>query len=145
MSYIDDIVRDDMDDWWDWHRRMEDDMKQFELDGMETTMRVEPQEDVVAGTFLQGHVYASYYELVRAFGQPLRGEGSKTRAEWSLVFTLPDEDAEEFVVATIYDWKQSDPVEDVSRWNIGGKEPRAVDVVTDYLNYVRDMESRLSA
>lgn len=138
------IVREDMDDWWGYQQQLEEEMRQLELEGMEVPVRVEPQEDheLTVGTFLQGHVYATYYELVRAFGDPLQGDGTKTRAEWALIFTLPDEDDEAIVVATVYDWKQYDTaVESVSMWNIGGKDPRAVEAVIDYLNYVRDMET----
>jgi hypothetical protein len=88
-------------------------------------------------TWLQGYVDASYYELHAAFGEPERHEGDKVRAEWVLVFS-------DDTIATIYDWKQYDaPVESVTRWNIGGRTPYAVERVREVLDetFMRLMES----
>ena len=142
---MDDFLRDDMDDWWAWHKQMEDEMRQLELEGLEgPKMKVEAAgERDITGTYFQGYIWASYYEMVKAFGEPLPGDGYKTRAEWALTFTVPtdDPDVTEEIIATVYDWKKSDqPVRDVKEWNIGGVASGAVDAVTDYLNYVRDME-----
>ena len=142
------FLQEDMDDWWAHQQQLESEMRQLELEGLEgPKMKVEAnRERDITGTFLQGYIWASYYELVKAFGEPLPGDGYKTRAEWVLTFTLPtdDPDGPEEIVATIYDWKKGEPVREVREWNIGGKGSGAVDAVTDYVNYVRDME-RMSA
>jgi membrane-bound lytic murein transglycosylase B len=159
----DDIVRDDMSDWWDEYQQRDAMRQQFDdetamynehgrmLNRMEEHyrrhgMKVEPQDtlDVISGTYLQGYVEATYYDLVRAFGQPMHGDGYKTRAEWALVFTVPSDgdEPDEDIVATVYDWKKSDQeVFSVTKWNVGGHSASAVDLVKDYLNYVRDMEA----
>jgi len=146
---FDGFLQDDMDDWWAYQQQLESEMRQLELEGLEgPKMKVQPaQERDITGTFFQGYMWASYYELVKAFGEPLEGDGYKTRAEWVLTFTVPTDepDAPEEIIATIYDWKKYDEaVRDVREWNIGGRGIGAVDAVVDYLNYVRDME-RMSA
>ena len=94
-------------------------------------------------THLQGYVQASYSELLRAFGEPLAGDGYKTRVGWVIEFTGLDGDS---VVATVYDWKQYDTaLSNVQRWNVGGFSSRAVQVVTDYLDYMHDMELEVMA
>ena len=156
-----DIVRDDADDWWAWHKQMEDEMREIEESYYNErgllknrkemqVMQVYPQDnmDAIQGTFLQGHVTARYDELVRAFSYPLEGDGSKTRAEWVLVFSIPRDGDEpnEDVVATIYDWKKYDqPVSLVTQWNVGGMTSESLYAVQDYLNYVRDMEAKQDA
>ncbi len=103
-------------------------------------MRVEPQDnyDHAAGTSLQGYVQADYYEMTRAFGQPLGGDGYKSRVQWVVVFTDLDDVR---TVATIYDWKSDVAVSNVAKWNVGGTSPQAVQFVNDYLNYMWDMMS----
>ena len=107
-------------------------------------MRVTAQTDFssINGTCLQGYVHAYFSELVAAFGEPLEGDGDKTQAEWVLVFEIPHDDGyTESIVATIYDWKKYDQtVNEITSWNIGGHDPRAPELVIDYLNYQRDME-----
>ena len=90
---------------------------------------LDPRATVLAaGTWLQGYVNASYYELVQAFGPPLgRGDGYKTRCEWVLAF-------DDGAIATIYDWKKDEPVEQVMRWNVGGRNPIATEHVLEVLN-----------
>lgn len=137
----------DMDDWWAAHKQQEEERQQLELELAKIRqeverMRVEPQQDygLINGTCLKGYVRADFDELVMAFGEPLEGDGDKTQAEWVLLFTLPDG---EEIVATVYDWKQYDTaVMNVKDWNIGGHDYRAPELVIDYLNYVRDMETR---
>lgn len=73
----------------------------------------------VEGTSLQGYITCSYDTLCEVFGQPYGGDGYKTQAEW-LVKT------DEGVVFAIYDWKEHQPVYDVTEWNIGGKTSEAV-------------------
>lgn len=140
-------LQDDMNDWWAAHKQQEEERQQLELELAKIRqeverMRVEPQQDygLINGTCLKGYVRADFDELVMAFGEPLEGDGDKTQAEWVLLFTLPDG---EEIVATVYDWKQYDTTAmDVKNWNIGGHDYRAPELVIDYLNYVRDMETR---
>lgn len=140
-------MREEMDDWWADHKRQEEEIQQLELELAKIRqevkrMRVTAQPDfsLIDGTSLQGYVRADFMELVDAFGWPLDGDGEKTQAEWVLLFELPDGDE---VVATIYDWKKydTDPMQN-TEWNVGGRDPRAPELVIDYINYLRDMEER---
>lgn len=84
-----------------------------------TTTRV---TDITGLTF-QGAVTASYDELEAAFGPPRGGSpDGKTRAEWWLRF--PDG-----CLATIYDWRHREPVEDVREWHVGGHNSHALEHV----------------
>ena len=80
------------------------------------------------GTSYKGTIHTKYSTLVAKFGPA--GEGTsdgKTQAEWAIRF-------ENGVVATIYDWKQYDtPVEQVTEWNIGGYDNRALTYVRKIL------------
>lgn len=67
---------------------------------------------------LQGHIKASYSELVEVLGEPTLNEPSgdnKTQIEWVLEFNGD--------LFTIYDWKTYDreyTINELSRFNIGG-------------------------
>jgi len=144
-------MREVMEDWWADHKRQEEEIQQLELELTKiregvSRMRVIAQSDfaLINGTSLQGYVHAYFSELVAAFGEPLEGDGDKTQAEWVLVFEVPQDDGyTDRVVATIYDWKKYDQrADEVTSWNIGGHDPRAPELVIDYLNYQRDMEDR---
>ena len=79
----------------------------------------------IGGTHLQGHIRASGAELIRKLGQPQPGDGYKTNSEW----TIQSVDGS---VATIYDWKQINPLtEAVSVWNIGGHNLNCWQVLDD--------------
>lgn len=81
----------------------------------------------VTGTYLQGHIKATYAMLREVFGEPDRLDDSKVRVEWA--FRFCDQNGRD-VIAAIYDWKRYDePLEEVTEWNIGGYKPEAVDVV----------------
>jgi hypothetical protein len=73
-------------------------------------------------TCLQGYVNCSYDRLVDLFGTPLGGDGYKTQAEWVLKLSNGD-------VATIYDWKENIPPEQVTEWHIGGHAERVVNKI----------------
>ena len=67
------------------------------------------------------------------------GDGYKTDAQWSLVF--PDG-----VIATVYNWKNGrnylgadgDAVEDITEWNVGGKDELAVQRVRELVRRPED-------
>ena len=95
------------------------------------------------GTCLQGYLQMSYEELKDIFGSPGEGDGYKTRAYWTLLFTGKKVDGSPVkLVATIYDWKLSDeyngegngtPLEDVTQWNVGGHTYNAYDITRTYI------------
>ena len=91
------------------------------------------------GTHLQGNVGATYQELVEVFGEPIRHESdgtthmsNKVDAEWRISF-------EDGTVATIYNYKnglnylgaEGKRVSEISMWNVGGYDERAVTLVND--------------
>ena len=102
----------------------------------------------VNGTHLQGHVNASYDELVAVFGKEHSdGDGYKVQAEWVLKF-------EDGTIATIYDYKEGKNYngssgiskEKVTDWHIGGTSfgdalDRARQAIRDYDPNVIEMES----
>jgi hypothetical protein len=75
-----------------------------------------------SGTCLQGYIDCSYQELIDKLGEPEEGDGDKTRADWAIQATIGDEK----FVATLYDWKEYRPLEEVPTWNIGGFNADAV-------------------
>ena len=92
-----------------------------------------------SGIHLQGNVGATYHELVEIFGEPNRYESdgtthkdNKVDAEWSIRF-------EDGTVATIYNYKNGlnylgaagKRVSEISMWNVGGIDERAVTMVND--------------
>jgi len=91
------------------------------------------------GTHLQGNVGATYQELVEVFGEPIRHESdgtthmsNKVDAEWRISF-------EDGTVATIYNYKnglnylgaEGKRITQISMWNVGGYDERAVTLVND--------------
>jgi hypothetical protein len=81
----------------------------------------------INGTYLQGHITCSYNTLCEVFGDPTSGDGHKTRAEW-------EGKTSDGTVFTIYDWKESQPIVDVTQWHIGGRDDDAVRVVNEIVN-----------
>jgi len=87
-------------------------------------------DDMASGTSHKGYVTATYDELVERFGEPTFLNGDKTTVEWSLSFQIKDIDGDtDYVTATIYDWKSDSTPEGEYRWNIGGNDYMAEDVV----------------
>jgi hypothetical protein len=85
----------------------------------------------INGTSYQGVVDTHYWLLKEAFGEPTDGDGDKVQAEW--ILHTP------FGVATIYDWKSSKQVGDITEWHIGGHNNAVVDAVNDYIaNYEKE-------
>lgn len=100
-------------------------------------MKYEVQEDCdrVCGSSLKGHVAVPYSMLVEMFGKPMQGDGDKVQVEWVVEFY--DEVEDEYVLATIYDWKQYDrKPQQIVEWNVGGFKSSAVTLlekaISDY-------------
>jgi hypothetical protein len=81
----------------------------------------------VNGTSLQGFITCSYDTLCEVFGMPIGGDGYKTRAEW-------EGKTSDGTVFTIYDWKESQPIGDVTNWHIGGRDTKSVEVIHNIVN-----------
>ena len=79
------------------------------------------------GTSLQGFITCSYDTLCEVFGEPIGGDGHKTRAEW-------EGKTSDGTVFTIYDWKESQPIGDVTNWHIGGRDTKSVQAIHDIVN-----------
>lgn len=84
-----------------------------------------------------GSVYASLDRLKSVLGEPhdcaVPGEwesrDKKVRVEWAFVINN-----DKRLVFTIYDYKRSEPLEDIKRWNLGGKKGDVK--IVDYLESV---------
>lgn len=87
-------------------------------------------------TSRKGNIQASQANLEKVFGKPtIKGSDNKTTAEWFLQFTITENDDEQYIIATIYDWMQNDfNYEEEITWNIGGHTFEAVEMVYDYYN-----------
>jgi hypothetical protein len=86
----------------------------------------------VGGTSLRGKIKTTYGELVEKFGPPTFKGGDKTTAEWNLDFYVEDNEygEEDYVTATIYDWKMDSTPIGEHDWHIGGvRGKNAVDAV----------------
>ena len=79
------------------------------------------------GTSLQGYVQTTYMDLVAAFGEPDEA-GDKTTASWVLEL-CDEENDDERIVVTIYDWKESETPYLMYDWHIGGNNHRAVEAL----------------
>ena len=93
-----------------------------------------------SGTSLQGYLEnVSFWELMDIFGEP-EGPGGdgKTRVNWSIKLEQKvDElelEGELKNVATIYDWKNTDDILEVRKWNVGGYEQSDYLALQDYVN-----------
>ena len=107
---------------------------------------VEYQADDLApvGTCLQGHVTATFDQIVERFGEPNilgegLGSGDKVWWEWGVQFTKWDDALEddEPIYATIYDWKETHPDHAHTgeyRWHIGGFNTEASWLVSEALS-----------
>lgn len=75
---------------------------------------VDPSIDVNFSS-LKGKVSASFYDLVRHFGEPVYDSYDyKTQCQWTIQF-------EDGIIATIYDYKMGNiPVDQIGYWSVGG-------------------------
>jgi len=91
------------------------------------------------GTHLQGHMHCGYDKLVEVFGDPL-SEGFddyKSDAEWTIEFN-------DGTVATIYNYKNGRNYlgdaglypKEITEWNIGGHDRKAVEKIMKVLGLV---------
>lgn len=73
-------------------------------------------------------INASYDRLVSLFGEPewSQDDDNPVQAHWAIDFS----DGE---VLTIYDWKESQPVEGVTQWNVGGHNMMAASRIYNIL------------
>jgi hypothetical protein len=87
-------------------------------------------KDKVRGTCYQGTIKSSTAELIKTFGDVVVTHSDKTRIEWCIEF-------EDKKIATIYDWKESVPVEDVVLFCVGGEDKVVVRRIEKILNFKR--------
>lgn len=80
------------------------------------------------GSGLQGHIHATYGELLETFGNPDLFESGKIRAEWVVVFA-------DGVLATIYDFKSPNDLRDQVEWSVCGFQNEALDRVVGALSW----------
>jgi hypothetical protein len=101
--------------------------------------KLDNNDAMINGTCLQGHIEATYDDLVKAYGEPAfdstrDGESDKVHTEWALEFQNEEGD---YITATIYDWKEDNAYTSRTgkyRWHIGGNSYEAVEAVYDYAN-----------
>ena len=93
-----------------------------------------------SGTSLQGYLEnVSFWELIDIFGEPDGPSADyKTRANWSIKFEQKidelDLEGELKNVATIYDWKSTEEITEVRKWNVGGYDKCDYLALQDYVN-----------
>ena len=93
-----------------------------------------------SGTSLQGYLEnVSFWELMEIFGEPEGPSGDgKTRVNWSIKLEnkIDQFDLEGVIynIATIYDWKNTDDILEVSKWNVGGNNQSDYLALQDYVN-----------
>ena len=85
----------------------------------------------VNGTHLKGKVRVTYAGIVERIGEPTFSvkdgdELDRVRAVWNFKSMEGD-------VATLYDWNESKPIEDVQLWHIGGHSVWALQIIEDAL------------
>ena len=88
-------------------------------------------EAYAGGTSLVGYIKTNYNDLVEVFGEPryTSSGDDKVTAEWNLEFEVDDE----YVTATIYDWKLDETPFGEYDWHIGGFSTQAAHIVAKYM------------
>lgn len=86
------------------------------------------------GTCLQGHIKASMQQIKLVFGEPsyIGDIDGKIRCEWLIEFY--DDEEDEYITATIYDWKDDKPIPWVNDWHVGGYTYRAMECIEHEFN-----------
>ena len=89
----------------------------------------------VNGTSLMGGIKTDYATLVEKFGEPtFEGDLDKATVEWTIEFLTKDEFGDEdYIPATIYDWKVDNTPMGEYAWHVGGFNMYAVDMVEEAL------------
>jgi len=100
-----------------------------------STFKTHNDNDLIDGngTHRLGTIQTSYAHIVDVFGKPITfkgDDGDGVRAEWDIEFETNDS---EYIIATIYDWHNDEPIEEVKEWHIGGKEYAAVELLDEAL------------
>ena len=95
------------------------------------SIRLIDTEASVGGTSLVGYIKTNYNDLVEVFGEPryTSSGDDKVTAEWNLEFLVDDE----YVTATIYDWKLGHTPYRTYDWHIGGFSAEAADAVSQFM------------
>ena len=75
-------------------------------------------------THLQGYLNITYQELVMTLGEP-KTDYENSLAHWTILGGIQGG----WVVATIYDYKNSRDVERITDWHIGGYDQKALTLV----------------
>ena len=84
------------------------------------------------GGFLLGHIECSYDFLIDKFGEPHNSDGYKSDAEWEIEF-------EDGIQCCIYNYKTGKNYlgkdglnkEDTTEWNIGGHNPKVIEIIKE--------------
>ena len=91
------------------------------------------QKSLNEGGQYMAAIEVKFDDIVAAFGQPEKGDGDKTEAEWKILFPKKQR-------VTIYNYKNSKcwnekypDIRDVTEWRVGGCNPALVDKVLGML------------
>jgi hypothetical protein len=84
------------------------------------------QQSLANSTCFKGQFDAPYDILHKLFGNPIKMTDGKGEAQWVIT-----DDANGVFI--IYDWKQPDPPEDNTEWNIGSNDVGDVQKLIDYI------------
>ena len=86
----------------------------------------------IAGTCLQGYIWATGEQLEAAFGKAEEYAGDKVNYEWGMNITDADGNTN---TATIYDWKYDSKPDFLEKiqWNIGGNRTDVVALIETIL------------
>lgn len=92
------------------------------------------KEEISSGTSLQGYVTAEFVDLYDVFGRPNRTDSSpheKVNCEWT--FRIHTEE-DEYIDATVYNWKTGTIPYNKYEWHIGGRSYRATELIQEILD-----------
>jgi hypothetical protein len=90
----------------------------------------------ISGTSLVGSIQCSFAQLKKVFGEPSKGDGYKTDAEWEIEF-------KDGTIATIYNYKDGKNYcgskgiakTKLTDWHIGSFDIRAVSYIKKELGF----------
>jgi len=90
----------------------------------------------ITGTSYCGLIKATYDQLVALFGEPEPPyDDGKVNSSWAIEFFVEDfeHETQDYVTATIYDWKEKETPMGSHEWHVGGYGPDALYTLEDYL------------